>query len=63
MAGFIIADIPWDFLVESNSSLATEINKKSMEDMLIALEVANATDVGIDIRNIGLKIVDAKCYS
>jgi len=43
-----------DFLVESNSSLAAEINKKSMEEMLTALEVANVTDVGIDIRNIGL---------
>ena len=43
-----------DFLVESRSSLSTEINKMSMEDMLIALEAANATDVGIDIRNIGL---------
>ncbi|MCL1808553.1 MAG: putative DNA binding domain-containing protein [Clostridiales bacterium] len=43
-----------DFLVESNSALATEINKKTMQDMLIALEVANATDVGVDIRNIGL---------
>jgi len=43
-----------DFLVESNSSLASEINKKPMEDLLVALEVANVTDVGIDIRNIGL---------
>ena len=43
-----------DFLVESKSSLASEINKKSMEDMLLALEVANATDVGVEIRNIGL---------
>ena len=43
-----------DFLVDSKSSLASEINKKSMEDMLLALEVANATDVGVDIRNIGL---------
>jgi len=43
-----------DFLVESKSSLVSEINKKSMEDMLLSLEVANATDVGVDIRNIGL---------
>ena len=42
--------------MDSKSSLATEINKKSMEDMLIALEAANATDVGIDIRSIGLLI-------
>jgi ATP-dependent DNA helicase RecG len=43
-----------DFLVESNSSLASEINSKPMEDLLVALEVANITDVGLDIRNIGL---------
>jgi ATP-dependent DNA helicase RecG len=43
-----------DFLVESGSSLASEINIKSLEDLLVALEVANVTDVGIDIRNIGL---------
>jgi len=43
-----------DFLRESDSSLAAEINRKPMEDMLLALDVANATDVGIDIRNIGL---------
>ena len=43
-----------DFLIESNSSLAAEINHKSLEDLLVALEVANVTDVGLDIRNIGL---------
>jgi ATP-dependent DNA helicase RecG len=43
-----------DFLVESNSSLAGEINDKPLEDLLYAMEVANATDVGIDIRNIGI---------
>ena len=43
-----------DFLREGNSSLKTEINKRPIEDLLLALEVANATDVGIDIRNIGL---------
>ena len=43
-----------DFLVESNSSLTAEINNKSMEELLTALEVANITDAGIDIRNIGL---------
>jgi ATP-dependent DNA helicase RecG len=43
-----------DFLVESKSSLTAEINEKPLEDLLVALEVANVTDVGIDIRNIGL---------
>lgn len=43
-----------DFLVESNSSLAAEINRRPLEDMLIALEAANKTDIGIEIRNIGL---------
>jgi ATP-dependent DNA helicase RecG len=43
-----------DFLVESNSSLAAEINNKPMEDLLAALEAVNITDSGIDIRNIGL---------
>jgi ATP-dependent DNA helicase RecG len=43
-----------DFLVESNSSLATELNDKPLEDLLVAMEVANVTDVGVDIRNIGI---------
>jgi ATP-dependent DNA helicase RecG len=43
-----------DYLIESNSSLAGEINNKPIEDLLVALEVANHTDVGIDIRNIGV---------
>ena len=43
-----------DFLRESGSALASQINKRPIEDLLIALEVANETDVGIDIRNIGL---------
>ncbi|MDR1065192.1 MAG: putative DNA binding domain-containing protein [Oscillospiraceae bacterium] len=43
-----------DFLVESNSALASEINNRTLEDLLVALEVADITDVGIDIRNIGL---------
>jgi ATP-dependent DNA helicase RecG len=43
-----------DFLVESGSSLVSEINRKPLEDLLVALEVANVTDVGVDIRNIGL---------
>ena len=45
-----------DFLRDSNSSLISEINNKPMEDMLVSLEAANPTDVGIDIRNIGLLI-------
>jgi ATP-dependent DNA helicase RecG len=43
-----------DFLVDANSSLTADINKKPLEDILTALEVANETDAGIDIRNIGL---------
>ena len=43
-----------DFLRESGSALASQINKRPIEDLLVALEVANETDIGIDIRNIGL---------
>ncbi|MDR1765636.1 MAG: hypothetical protein LBR77_06045 [Lachnospiraceae bacterium] len=43
-----------DFLRESGSSLASRINSMPLEDLLVALEVANETDTGIDIRNIGL---------
>lgn len=43
-----------DFLKESNSSLASELNAHFIEDMLLATEVANVTDGGIDIRNIGV---------
>jgi len=43
-----------DFLRDANSSLVSQISKIPIEDMLIALGVANPTDVGIDIRNIGL---------
>ncbi len=43
-----------DFLRESNSSLVNELNSYSLEDLLLATEVANVTDVGIDIRNIGV---------
>jgi ATP-dependent DNA helicase RecG len=43
-----------DFLVESKSSLADDINNKSMEELLTALDVVNVTDIGVDIRNIGL---------
>ena len=43
-----------DFLKESNSSLASDLNSYSLEDLLVATEVANITDAGIDIRNIGV---------
>jgi len=43
-----------DFLRESNSSLASELNVRSLEDLLISLEVANETDTDIAIRNIGI---------
>jgi ATP-dependent DNA helicase RecG len=43
-----------DFLRESDSALVEVLNTKPMEDILIALEAANPTDTGIDIRNIGL---------
>ena len=43
-----------DYLFESNSSLAKEINNLSLEEMLVALEVANETDTDHEIRNIGV---------
>ena len=43
-----------DFLRDSRSSLVDEINKSSMEDLLISLEVADETDTELDIRNIGV---------
>jgi len=43
-----------DFLRDSNSSLKAGISKIPIEEMLTSLEVANETDVGVDIRNIGL---------
>jgi len=43
-----------DFLNDSKSSLSTDIDSRHIADTLLALEVANATDTGIDIRNIGL---------
>ena len=43
-----------DFLRESNSSLVSELNTRSMEDLLLSLEVANETDTDVEIRNIGL---------
>ncbi|MDR1621907.1 MAG: putative DNA binding domain-containing protein [Synergistaceae bacterium] len=43
-----------DFLVESDSSLVAEMNDRPLEDLLVAMEVANVTDVGVDIRNVGI---------
>ena len=43
-----------DFLRESNSSLVEDLNKYSLEELLIAEEVANETDTELDIRNIGV---------
>ncbi len=43
-----------DFLRESNSSLTKEINNLSLEEILVALEVANETDADLEIRNIGI---------
>ncbi|MBR5565149.1 MAG: putative DNA binding domain-containing protein [Roseburia sp.] len=43
-----------DYLKESNSSLVAELNADTLEELLIATEVANSTDTGVDIRNIGV---------
>ena len=43
-----------DFLVEGNSALADDVYSRSMEDTLLSMEVANKTDVGVDLRNIAL---------
>lgn len=43
-----------DFLRDSKSSLVDEINKSSMQDLLLALEAADETDTGLNIRNIGV---------
>lgn len=43
-----------DFIIKSNSSLAEELNNSSLEDLLLAQEVANETDTELDIRNIGV---------
>jgi len=43
-----------EFLRDSNSSLESQMRSTPIEDILLALEVANPTDVGINIRNIGL---------
>jgi len=43
-----------DFIRKSNSSLINELNNRSLEDLLLAQEVADETDTEIDIRNIGV---------
>ena len=49
-----------DYLQRSDSALYGQRNTMSLEDMLVALEVAKFTDVGIDIRNIGLLMFNDK---
>jgi ATP-dependent DNA helicase RecG len=43
-----------DFLQRSNSALYGLRNTMPLEDILVAMETANITDTGIDVRNIGL---------
>lgn len=43
-----------DFIRKSNSSFVMELNSSSLEDLLLAQEVANETDTELDIRNIGV---------
>lgn len=43
-----------DFIRKSNSSLINELNTCSLEDLLLAQEVADETDTELDIRNIGV---------
>lgn len=43
-----------DFLRDSNSTLAEDINISSLEELLVSLEVADETDTDLDIRNIGV---------
>lgn len=43
-----------DFIRKSNSSLINELNSSSLEDLLLAQEVADETDAELDIRNIGV---------
>lgn len=45
-----------DFIRKSNSSLEMELNSSSLEDLLLAQEVANETDTELDIRNIIMKL-------
>ena len=43
-----------NFIRKSNISLVMELNNSSLEDLLLAQEVANETDTELDIRNIGV---------
>ena len=43
-----------DFLCDSNSSLIDEMNIRTLEDLLLSLEVANESDTGIELRNIAV---------
>lgn len=49
-----------DFLRESKSSLADVVNESTLEELLIAVEVANETDSYLAIRNIGLLMFSDK---
>ena len=43
-----------DFLRDSNSKLTNELNSRTMEDLLVSLEVANETDTELELRNIAI---------
>lgn len=43
-----------DFLRDSNSTLTNELNSRTLEELLLSLEVANETDTDLVIRNIGI---------
>ncbi len=43
-----------DFLRDSNSSLVDEMNNRTLEDLLLSLEVANETDTEIELKNIAI---------
>lgn len=43
-----------DFLRDSNSTLVNELNSRTLEDLLLSLEVANETDTDLALRNIGI---------
>lgn len=43
-----------DFLRDSDSKLVTEMNSRTLEDLLISLEVANETDAELELRNIAV---------
>ena len=49
-----------DFIVKSNSSLIQDLNSSSLEELLLAEEVANETDTELDIRNIGVLMFSEK---